>query len=195
MESTHQSAVPPGIGIDEAQQLLESAGQMQAAARREIHSHGWQWYLVWAAVCVGSSISVFTPITGWFWLAGAPLGIAGTIAVSIREDQRSRVQRHQRGYWLIGGAMTVINFAASAFTSDEVVVVVIWVVLGFGFAGFAMLERQPAAAALFVGLAITIGIAGFLVTDTVDLYMVAGLIFAVAMVSVAVGIRSMSRTR
>jgi hypothetical protein len=191
MESINEPPSNPTIDADEARRMLESADDLQAAARREINAHSWQWFLVWAVVCLGAAVSAFTPIAGWFWIVGVPVGIGGTIAISARQHERSGVQRYPGGYWLIGGAMTVINFGASALLSDEVIVVVIWVVFGLGFTGFAMLERQPGAAVIFACLALATGIAGALVPDTFDLYVVAGIVFALAMVVVAVRIRSL----
>lgn len=187
MESTND----PQIDIDEARRLLAAADDLQAEARREMAAHGWQWFLVWAPICLGAAISALTPIAGWYWLVGVPVGIGGTIAVSNRTHERSGVHRHASGYWWIALAMTVINFGASAVLADEVIVVVVWVVFGFGFTGFAILERQPGAAALFAMLAVAVGIAGPLVENTFSLYVVTGVVFAVAMVGVAVGIRSM----
>ncbi|HDH02960.1 MAG TPA: hypothetical protein ENH15_01785 [Actinobacteria bacterium] len=150
---------------------------------------------MWAIVCGGASLSAFTHVFAWYWLIAAPLGIVATIVVCAREDQRTGVQRDPRPYWWVGGAITVINFASSALLPGRTVVVVIWVVFGFGFVAFAWLDHQPTIAALFAALAIAIGLSGPIVPDTLTLYVVAGLVYAATMVGVAVGIRSMGTAR
>lgn len=185
----------PPIDIEEAQQMLAGVDAMQAAAREELNAHGWQWYLVWAVVCLGAAVSALTPAAGSYWRAAVPLGIAATVAVSIRQEGRSGVQRHPGPYWLVGGSITMINFGAGAWLADEVVVVVVWVVFGVGFAAFARLERQPFAATLFMGLATATALAGLLVPDTFVLYMVVGFVYALTMTGVAAGIRSAGTPR
>lgn len=190
MDSTAHS----DIEAEEARTLLADAGYMRRATRRELQAHGWQWYIVWAIVTAGASASTLTAAGGWYWLVAAPLGMAATVAVCQREDRRSGVQRQQGPYWLIGGAIALINFAAGALLPVETVVVIVWVVFGFGFVAFAWLDNQPTIAVLFALLALAVAMAGVVVPDPVTLYVVVGLVYAATMTGVAIGIRSLGTT-
>ncbi len=171
--------------------MLADAGHMRRATRRELHAHGWQWYVVWAIVSAGASASTLTTAGKWYWLMATPLGLAATVAVCTHEDRQSGVQRQQGPYWLIGGTIALINFAAGALLPVDAVLVVVWVVFGFGFVAFAWLGNQPTIAVLFALLAVAIAIAGVVVPHTLTLYVVVGLVYAATMAGVAVGIRSL----
>ena len=72
------------------------------------------------------------------------------------------------------------NTAASLLLPGEAIVVVVWVVIGFGFGVLSWLDRQPAASGLFIGLALTSAVLGVVVEDRFSLYGVLALVFTVA---------------
>lgn len=176
-----------------AESLLAEVGELTRGVRADLQADGWQWLLVWAAVCFGAWVSLQTSFAPWYWLAAVPLAIIATAVVQIRLEGRAPVRRKQWPYWLIGALMTAAGFGVSFVAEPEVSVLVVWVVFGVGFTGFSVLERQRISATLFalltvlaVGLALT-------TTDPFATYGLMARVFGFSMAAVAVWLRVVQR--
>jgi hypothetical protein len=179
--------------IDEVRSLLAEVGDLKKGTRADLQSYGWQWLLVWGAVCLGAALSAYTPLAPWYWIVVVPVALVVTWVVQERIEGRAPVRVKAWPYWTIGGAITVAAFGASFAFETEVTVVVVWVVFGLGFMGFSLLERQRTAAAVFLGLAAISTFLGIVTEDRIGLYPVLGFMFAIAMAGVSAGIRQAAR--
>jgi hypothetical protein len=71
--------------------------------------------------------------------------------------------------------------------------VIVWVIFGLGFMGFSLLERQRAAAGVFLGLSVIATFLGIVTEDRMALYPMLGFMFAISMAGIAAGIRQAAR--
>jgi hypothetical protein len=179
--------------IDEVRSLLAEVGDLKRGTRAVLQRDGWQWLLVWGAVCLGAALSAYTPLAPWYWIVVVPVALVATWIVQERTEGRAPVRVKAWPYWTIGGAITVAAFGASFAFATEVTVVVVWVVFGLGFMGFSLLERQRAAAGVFLGLAGIATFLGVVTEDRLGLYPVLGFMFAITMAGVSAGIRQAAR--
>lgn len=170
----------PEVAEDARQIIAEIAGIKQRT-RTNLLSCSWQWLLVWSVVCAGAAVSAFTALAGWYWVAAVPVGMAATLAVSVRAERQVSIRRKAWPYFAVAGGMALANTWVSMVFDVEVVVVGIWVVLGLGFAALAALDRLPAAASVFVALAAASGVAGVAVVDRLALYPILASGFAVTL--------------
>jgi len=181
----------------EARGLLEELTEIKSTTRARLHSIGWQWLTIWSVAFLGAGIVALVPdLTQYsdvYWMFSTPISLVLTFWVSARLDSRSPVRQRAMPYWLIGGAITVATFAASSFLPDSADVVVVWVILGFGFAAFAWLERVIPAVWLLSGMAILSAGLGLVVDDTFALYPVLALSFSAALAGVVTGMRIQSK--
>ncbi|HSM43515.1 MAG TPA: hypothetical protein VK969_00715, partial [Acidimicrobiia bacterium] len=93
---------------------------------------------------------------------------------------------------LVGLAIMIASFAAGALFPDEAMVIAVWVIVGFGFAAFAWLERISPAAWLLAAMAVLSGILGLVVEDTFTLYPALALSFSAALAGIITGMRIQS---
>ncbi len=163
--------------------VVAEVGRVRRQTRMSLAEGAWRYLAVWAVVFLGSFVSAFFPIAGWYWVIGVPAGYFG-MWLMLR-DLQPGVERRQTPYWITGIAIGVANTLASLLFEDEVVVVVVWVVLGLGFGFLAWFDRQPAAAGLFGALAAISAVSGVVVSDRFALYAVLALVFTVATGGVA----------
>ncbi len=179
--------------IAEVRSLLAEVGDLKKGTRAVLQSDGWQWLLVWGAVCLGAALSYSTPIAPWYWVGAVPVALVVTWVLQERLEDRAPVRVKAWPYWAVGGAMTVAGFGSSFVLSTEVNVVVVWVVFGLGFTGFSLLDRRRAAAGVFLGLSVTATFLGIVTDDRMTLYPMLGFMFAIAMAGVSAGIRQAAR--
>jgi hypothetical protein len=179
--------------IDEVKSLLAEVGELKQGTRAVLQRDGWQWLLVWGSVCLGAALSAYTPLAPWYWVGAVPVAMAVTWILEKRLEGRAPVRVKSWPYWTIGGAITAAAFGASFAFDTEVTVVVVWVVFGLGFMGFSLLERQRAAAGVFLGLAGITTFLGVVTEDRLGLYPVLGFMFAITMAGVSAGIRQAAR--
>lgn len=181
----------------EARVLLDEVSDIQSTTRARLHAHGWQWMVVWSVTFFGAALSAMVPawqeFAGVYWLYAVPIALALTLLISWREESRSPVRRRELPYWMIGLGMTVGCFGASILLPESAVVVVIWVVLGFGFAAFAWLERVTPAAWILSAMAVLAGVLGLVVEDTFQLYPALALAFGAALAGIIAGMRIQAR--
>jgi hypothetical protein len=179
--------------IEEVTSLLAEVGDLKKETRADLQSDGWQWLLVWGAVCLGAALSAYTPLAPWYWMVVVPVALVVTWIVQKRIESRAPVRVKAWPYWTIGAAITVSAFGASFAFETEVTVVVVWVVLGLGFMAFSVLERQTSAAGIFLGLSVITTFLGVMTDDRLGLYPLLGFMYAISMAGVAAGIRQAAR--
>lgn len=182
---------------DEARGLLDEINAIQSTTRATRYAYSWQWQVVWSLTFFGAGVVVLVPAwQDWahlYWLWALPLALLATIVVSVKIESRSPVRQRSLPYILVGAAITVATTTVSFLLPEEAVVVVNWVVLGFGFATLAWLERVFSAAWLLGGMAAIAGILGLVVEDTIALYPVLALSFSAALAGIVAGMRIQSR--
>jgi len=181
----------------EARGLLDELTAIQSTTRARLHASGWQWLVIWAAAFFGAAITAMVPawrpVSDVYWMFATPIGLLLTVMVSYRLDARSPVRQRALGYWITAAGITISSLAASALLPDEAVVIVVWVILGFGFAAFAWLERVEPAAWLLAAMAILSGVLGLVVEDTFQLYPALALSFSAALAGIITGMKIQSR--
>jgi len=160
--------------------LLEELNSLSANTRRILREDGWQWLLIWAAVCAGAGISELIGV-GWYWLFALPVALVLTAVVTMRIDSKKPVRRKAWPYWLIGGGITTANVLGSLTMSPETLSFAGWVVFGVGFTGFALLERQPWVAGLLATLSMLSLVLGLVSEDATILYPYLAFLFAVGL--------------
>ena len=152
MESTGSQS----SGTQQARGLLQEVAGIKAGTRADLRAQGWQWLLVWSGLFFGAALTALVPdweeIGDRYWFVAVPLGLVLTFVVAWRVERNSPVRRKAWPYWTIGGVMTLTGFAAGVYLPDSANVVLLWVMYGFGFAGFLLLERLTAAAWLLAGM-------------------------------------------
>lgn len=168
-------------------EVLEEIRRLQKQTKLEVRRESWRYLAVWAAVFLGAFITSFTDLAGWYWLIGVPAGYLG-MYLAYRNVDESKLGTKSWPYALTGIMIGVVNGIASAVLPDEQLVVVIWVVLGTGFAILSWIDRQPLAAALFVSLALLALALGFTAVNPFALYSVLALIFSFTTAGTAVGL-------
>jgi hypothetical protein len=177
----------------EARGLLEEVAQIQSATRARLHAVGWQWLVIWSIAFLGAALTALVPSwqrsAGVYWMFATPIALILTVVVSSRMEARSAVRQRSLPYWLVGLGIALASLAADLLVSEAALVVVVWVILGLGFAGFAWLERVEPAAWLLAGMAVLSGALGFVVEDTFALYPVLAMSFSAALAGVIVGMR------
>lgn len=189
-----------GIGAlshQEAKGLLDEINGIQSTTRATRYAYSWQWQVVWSLTFVGAGLVFLVP--AWedfarlYWLWALPLALLATIIVSVKIESRSPVRQRSFPYLLVGAVITVATTTMSFLLPEEAVLVVNWVILGFGFAVLAWLERVSSAAWLLSGMAVIAGLLGIVVEDTVALYPVLALAFGSALAGIVAGMRIRSR--
>ena len=181
----------------EARGLIEEVAEIQSTTRARLHASGWQWLVIWAVAFLGAALTAMVP--AWqsfadvYWAFATPISLVLTIVVSTRVEARSPVRQRALPYWLVGLGIAAGSFGVGAMLPDEAVVVLVWVIIGFGFAAFAWLERVEPAAWLLGAMAMLSGALGLVVKDTFDLYPVLALSFSAALAGIITGMRIQSR--
>jgi len=159
-----------GHEVHEARRLLGELGVIQGRTRADFLDGTWQWMAVWAVVCAGAAASAFSPLAGWYWMLGAPLGMAVTMAVSVRAESRVRLRRKAWPSVATGVGIGIVIGLISWRFEESVIVVAVWVVLGLGFAVLTAIDRVASAPTVFVMLSIGSTVTGVAVRDPYALY-------------------------
>lgn len=181
----------------EARGILEELTEIKSATRARLHASSWQWLVVWCLAFLGSGLTAvvpaWMPIADVYWMYSTPIALVLTVVISSKLEARSPVRQRPLPYWLVGLAIMIASFAAGALLPDEAMVVAVWVIVGFGFAAFAWLERISPAAWLLALMAVLSGILGLLVEDTFHLYPALAFSFSAALAGIITGMRIQSR--
>lgn len=185
------------LSRQEAKGLLEEINGIQSTTRATRYAYSWQWQVVWSLTFLGAGVVVLVP--AWqdfahlYWLWALPLALLATAVVSVKIESRSPVRQRSLPYLIVGAAITVATTVMSFLLPEEAVVVVNWIILGFGFAALAWLERVLSAAWLLSGMALIAALLGLVVEDTIALYPVLALSFSAALAGIVAGMRIQSR--
>lgn len=181
----------------EARGLLAEVNEIKSATRAELHASGWQWLVIWALAFFGAALTAMVPAWQWlseyYWMFATPISLVATVVVSMRIEARAPLRQRPLPYWLVGLGIGAGTFGASLVLPDAAVVVVVWVVIGIGFAAFAWLERVEPATWLLATMAVISGILGLVVEDTFALYPALALAFSAALAGIIAGMRIQSR--
>lgn len=175
-----------GVTVEEALRLIGEIDGIKGDTRAAFFDGTWQWLLIWSVVCLGAAASALTPLAGWYWMIGAPAGLAATVIVTTRAEMRVRLRRKPGPYVAVGLAMACANGFFSYALAPDMIVVVIWVVLGVGFAALTWLDRVPAAPGAFVVLTGAAIVARVAVGDGLALYPFIAVAFAIVLARFAV---------
>lgn len=169
-------------------EMLEELRRLRRQTRLEVRSESWRYLAVWAGVFLGAFISSFNSrAAGWYWIVGVPLGYLGMF-LAYRNVKETGVRAKSWPYAVTGVGIGVVNGIASFVLSEEAIVVVVWVVMGAGFAVLSWIDRQPLAASLFAALSALALVLGITSEDTFELYPVLALTFTFASAGAAVGL-------
>lgn len=181
----------------EARGLLEELTEIKSATRATLHAYSWQWLVVWSLIFLGAGVMALVPawehLGGSYWAVAVPLGVLATAVISVKIEARSPVRQRPIPYWMVGGAITIATGLASILLPDTAIVVVIWVILGLGFAFFAWLEKVTPAAWLLAGMSVGSALLGLVVDDTFDLYPALALSFSAVLAGIITGMRIQSK--
>lgn len=181
----------------QARGLLDEVSEIKSATRAELHASGWQWLVIWALAFFGAALTAMVPAWQWlseiYWMFATPISLVATVVVSMRVEARSPLRQKAWPYWLVGFGILAGTFGASLLLPDAAVVVVVWVIVGLGFAAFAWLERVEPAMWLLASMAVISGILGLVVEDTFALYPTLALAFSAALAGLIAGMRIQSR--
>jgi hypothetical protein len=168
--------------IEDTVGILADIEALRNRTNRELNADGWQWMLVWSLVAFGASITVLVDalenVAGYYWIAAVPIALAATAFLESRSKQQRAVRRDMRPYWTIGAGIGILNLLASLTLESEMIVIVIWIVIGVGFAGFAILDRDRPTAVMFFTAALITALLGFLSADPFIAYATISMLYA-----------------
>lgn len=171
----------------EAEILLDEIGRVRRTTRSRVGEHTWVSFLVWAVVFAGAAL--VGGAVRWYWVAAVPLALAVTALIECRLSWVRTVRRGEGRYWLIGGAISLLCFGGGAVLPLPISAAWVWVVLGLGFAGFALLEHHLDAALVMAGLSAVAVLSGLTISDPEVVYRGLGVLFAVGIGWIAWRIR------
>ncbi len=182
---------------DDALEMLADVETLRDRTSHALNADGWQWMAVWSVVSLGAGLSVLVTaledIASFYWFVAVPVSLIATGLLERRSKQQRAVRRDPGRYWAIGGAIALVNFGAGAFLESDVLVVVIWVVIGLGFAGFALLDEDLPTAVMFGVAAVIAAVFGVYATDRFDAYGATSLLYAGLLAGSAVQVYSRYR--
>lgn len=177
----------------EAIDLIDDVDGIRNNTRSTLRAMQWQYLVIWSLVFLGAALTGLVP--GWdsfadlYWLFAVPAGVAATAVISWRLELNAAVRRRPHPYWMVGLGIAIATSLAGALLPETAVVVMIWVILGLGFAAFAWIDHLTFAAVLLVAMSLLSGLLGVIVDDTFELYSTLGLAFSAALAGIAAGIR------
>ena len=162
--------------------LLDDVTALRTRTHAALNADGWQWMMVWSLVSLGAGLTVavdaLNDLGGLYWFGAVPLAFVATGLIERRAQSRRAVRRDGRKYWTIGIAMGVANFGASVVMPTEMLVIFIWIVVGLGFAGFAVLDHDRAAVIMFSMAAVLALLLGIVIDDAATAYASISFLFA-----------------
>lgn len=164
---------------------LEILADVEALRHRTstaLHADGWQWMMVWSLVAFGAGVTALVEalegIAGFYWVGAVPLALIATATLERRSKEQRAVRRDGRPYWAVGAAMGVINVAASFVFEPELIVIVIWVVIGLGFAVFGHLDGDRPTMVMYVVASLFAAALGIVASDAFAAYVAISMLFA-----------------
>lgn len=181
------------VDRQEAAGLLDELTHIKSTTRATLYAYAWQWQAVWVLTFFGAGLVAVVPdwqhIAGLYWAFATPVSVVSTILISIKVESRSPLRQRPLPYFVVAGAITAGTSMTSLFLPDAAIVVVVWVIVGFGFAAFAWLERVLPAARLLAVMSVIAGLLGLVVEDTFQLYPAIAFAFSAALAGTVIGMR------
>lgn len=167
-----RSILPPG----DAAFLLAEVDRVRRHTRSTVGQHTWRWFLVWAVVFTGAAL--IGPRSVWYWPVAVSAALVITAVMDMRLTWSRTARRAEAPYWAIGGLITVLCFGGGWVLPVPVAVIWVWMVLGLGFAGFALLEHHRKGAAALTIASLLALLVGVTIPDPGVVYRLLGGLFA-----------------
>ncbi len=179
---------------------LEILADVEALRHRTstaLNADGWQWMTVWSLVAFGAGLTALVDalegVSGFYWMLAVPVALGVTALLERRSKEQRAVRRDSRPYITVGAAMLVVNLVASFMFEAEATVIVIWVVIGLGFAAFAHFDGDRPTTVMYVGAALLAVGLGIFAADPFDAYAATSMLFAGLLAGSAVQVYSKYR--
>lgn len=184
--------------IEDPREMLADVESLRTRTSVALNADGWQWMMVWSIVSFGAGISVVVdvlqPAAGFYWFAAVPIALVATATLERRSKEQRAVRRNGGKYWTVGAAMGLANFGGSMVLETEVLVIVIWVVLGLGFAAFGWLDDDRPTAMMYLAASALATMIGLLSSEPLVAYATLSMLFAGLLAGSAVQVYSRYRT-
>lgn len=163
-------------------EILADIEALRERTSAALNADGWQWMMVWSLVALGAGLTALVEtleaIAGFYWMIAVPIAFLATSLLERRSKEQRAVRRDSRPYVAVGAAMLFVNLVASFTLEPEATVIVIWVVIGLGFAVFAHLDEARAATIMYVSAAMLAGFIGLLARDPFAAYAAISMLFS-----------------
>ena len=183
--------------IEDPTDILADVEALKARTSRALNADGWQWMLVWSLVAFGAGLTALVEaleaVAGFYWMLAVPLALAVTVLLERRSKDHRAVRRDSRPYVAVGATMLALNLAASFTFEAEVTVIVIWVVIGIGFAVFARIDGDRASSVMYLAASGFTAVLGFVASDPFAVYAAISMLFAGLLAGSAVQVYSRYR--
>lgn len=162
-------------------EVLADVEALRHRTSKALNADGWQWMAVWSLVAFGAGLTalveVLEPISGFYWMLTVPIALAATILLERRSKEQRAVRRDSRPYVAVGATMLLVNLVASFALEAESTVIVIWVVIGLGFAMFAHFDGDRPTTVMYAIASLLAGGVGILASDPFAAYAAISLLF------------------
>lgn len=180
-------------------EILAGVEALRDRTSTALNADGWQWMLVWSLVSFGAGLTALVDalegISGFYWMLAVPIALAATALLERRSKEHRAVRRDVRPYWRVGATMLAVNLLASVALEPEAIVIVIWVVIGLGFAMFAHLDGDRPTTVMYGGASVVSAALGILASDAFAAYAAISMMFSGLLAGSAVQVYSRYRTR
>lgn len=183
---------------EEPLEILADVEALRHRTTAELNADGWQWMVIWSLVAFGAGVTALVEalegMAGFYWMAAVPIALIATAVVERRSKEQRAVRRDIGPYWAVGSAMGVANVAVSFVFEPEVIVIVIWVVIGLGFAMFAHFDRDRPTTVMYVVASLLAAGLGIVASDAFAAYAAISMLFAGLLAGSAVQVYARYRT-
>ena len=163
-------------------EILADVETLRYRTSTALNADGWQWMAVWSLVAFGAGVTALVEalerVAGFYWIVAVPLALIATAMLERRSKEQRAVRRDGRPYWAVGAAIGLINVAASFLLEPELIVIVIWVVIGLGFAVFAHLDGDRPSMSMYVVASLLAVALGIFASDAFAAYVAISMLFA-----------------
>jgi hypothetical protein len=179
-------------------ELLADVESLRSRTSVALNADGWQWMMIWSVVAFGAGLSVlvdaFESIAGYYWIGAVPIALTVMAILERRSKEQRAVRRDGARYWAVGAAMGIANLGASMVLEAELLVIVIWVVIGLGFASFGLLDGDRPTAGMYLVASALAAMIGTFSSDAFTAYATISMLFAGLLAGSAVQVYSRYQT-
>lgn len=178
-------------------EILADVESLRTRTSVALNADGWQWMMIWSAVAFGAGLTVLVdvlqPIAGYYWFGTVPIALVAMGWLERRSKEQRAVRRDGARYWAVGAAMALANLGASMVLDPEILVIVIWVVMGLGFASFGWLDGDRPTTRMYLAASALSAMIGALSSDAFAAYATISMLFAGLLAGSAVQVYSRYR--